>query len=111
MPHISRHVKSSKVYNTPRRPFVLTRIRSELELAGKFGLKNKNEIYKAKFMLGKIRKTARVLLTMEAEDTRRKYEGEALLRRLHALGILDQDKNELDYILALKVEDVLKRRL
>ena len=62
-------------------------------------------------MLRKIRKTARNLLTLEVEDPKRKFEGDALLRRLHILGVLENDKNELDYVLSLKVEDLLKRRL
>ena len=111
MPAISRLRNQSKVYATPRRPFVASRIKSELELVGKFGLRCKREIFRAKFMLSKIRGTARELLTLEEHDQRRIFEGEALLRRLHMLGILSTDKNELDYVLSLKVEDLLKRRL
>ena len=77
------------MYSTPRRPFVGSRIKSELELMGKSGLRNKQEIYKAKFMLSNIRSTAKNLLTLEESNPKRKLEGEALLRRLHTLGILD----------------------
>ena len=111
MPAVSRHRNFSKTYNTPRRPYVSSRILGELELVGKYGLRCKREIYGAKFMLRKIRSTARELLTLEPTDQKRQFEGDALLRRLHLLGILDQDKNELDYVLALSVEDILKRRL
>lgn len=111
MPANSRLRNHTKTYNTPRRPYVASRIKSELELVGKFGLRCKREIYRAKFMLRKIRKTARILLTLEPHDPKRLFEGDALLRRLHILGILESDKNELDYVLSLKVEDLLKRRL
>ena len=33
------------------------------------------------------------------------------MRRLHRYSILDEDKNQLDFVLALKVNDLLERRL
>ena len=58
-------------------------------MVGKSGLRNKREIYKARFMLSKIRSTAKNLLTLEESNPKRRFEGEALLRILHTLGILD----------------------
>ena len=37
--------------------------------------------------------------------------GEALLRRMHRYGLLQEDQNKLDYVLALTVENFLERRL
>merc|ERR1719409_1383525 len=62
-------------------------------------------------MLAKIRKSARTLLTMEEKDPRRLFEGGAMMRRLLRLGVLDETKAQLDYVLALKVSDFLERRL
>lgn len=39
------------------------------------------------------------------------FPGNALLRRLVRIGVLDEGKMKLDYILGLKVEDFLERRL
>jgi len=61
--------------------------------------------------LSKVRRTARILLTLDEKDEKRLFEGEALMRRLHKLGILDESKNKLDYVLALTLEDFLERRL
>jgi len=61
--------------------------------------------------LSKIRSTARQLLTLPDKDERRIFEGEALIRRLHKFGILEESKNKLDYVLGLKIEDFLERRL
>jgi len=61
--------------------------------------------------LAKIRKTARTLLTLDEKDPKRIFEGEALMRRLHRYGILDESKNKLDYVLGLKLNDFLERRL
>merc|ERR1719231_2145032 len=62
-------------------------------------------------MLARIRKAARTLLTLEQRDPKRMFEGGALLRRLIRLGVLDESKQRLDYVLALKQADFLERRL
>ena len=61
--------------------------------------------------MAKIRKAARELLTLEDKDPRRLFEGNALLRRLVRIGVLLEDKMKLDYVLGLRVEDFLERRL
>lgn len=39
------------------------------------------------------------------------FSGNALLRRLVRIGVLDEGKMKLDYVLGLKLEDFLERRL
>ena len=102
---------SNKTYSTPRRPFEKERLDQELELIGKFGLRNKREVWRIRYTLAKIRKAARELLTLEEKDPKRLFEGNALLRRLVRIGVLDESKMKLDYVLGLKVEDFLERRL
>jgi len=41
----------------------------------------------------------------------RLYTGNALLRRLVRIGVLDESKMKLDYVLGLRLEDFLERRL
>ncbi|KYR02571.1 ribosomal protein [Tieghemostelium lacteum] len=101
----------SKTSSTPRRPFEKERIDSELKIVGEFGLKNKNEVWRVQFALAKIRKSARELLVLDEKDPKRMFEGAALLRRLHKLGVLEESKNKLDYVLNLKVQDFMERRL
>merc|ERR1712198_111178 len=100
-----------KTYVTPRRPFEKERLNQELKIIGEYGLRNKREVWRVKLSLAKIRKAARELLTLDEKDPKRLFEGNALLRRLVRIGVLDEGKMKLDYILGLKVEDFLERRL
>merc|ERR1711922_20570 len=100
-----------KVYVTPRRPFEKARLDQELKLIGEYGLRNKKEVWRVKYTLAKIRKASRELLTLDEKDPKRLFEGNALLRRLVRTGVLDESRMKLDYVLSLKVEDFLERRL
>lgn len=101
----------SKTYKVPRRPFEAARLDAELKLCGEFGLRNKREIWRIGFILSHIRRAARELLTLDEKDPRRLFEGNALIRRLIRIGVLDETKAKLDYVLGLKIEDFLERRL
>merc|ERR1712226_472856 len=103
--------KSSKTSKTPRRPFEKERMDSEMKTIGEYGLRNKREIWRVQYILSKTRAAARDLLTLDEKDPKRLFEGKALLRRLHRMGVLDDDKNELDYVLTLSLNDFLERRL
>merc|ERR1712075_24861 len=100
-----------KVSKPPRRPYEKERLDAELKLIGTYGLKNKREIWRVRLALAKIRATARVLLTKDEKDPQRIFEGQALMRRMIRYGILDEDKQRLDYVLGLKLENFFERRL
>merc|ERR1711920_670655 len=76
-----------------------------------YGLRNKREVWRVKYSLAKVRSAARELLTLDEKDAKRLFEGNALLRRLVRIGVLDESKMKLDYVLGLKVEDFFERRL
>ncbi|CAG8471950.1 15024_t:CDS:2 [Acaulospora morrowiae] len=108
---ITKKEERSKTYKVPRRPFEKERIEQELKLIGTYGLRNKREIWRVAYTLSNIRRAARELLTLDDKDPRRLFEGNALIRRLVRIGVLDETKMKLDYVLALKIEDFLERRL
>jgi len=112
MPHVaSLRNNRGKVGKAPRRPFEKERLDVELKLCGEYGLRNKREIWRVGRAVSKIRASARQLLTLPEKDPKRQFEGAALMRRLHRYGILEESQTKLDYVLALKVNDFLERRL
>merc|ERR1712093_302189 len=92
-------------------PYEKERLEAELRLVGEYGLKNKRELYRVNVALSKIRKAARILLTYPEKDPRRVFQGNALLRRMVRYGLLDQSKQQLDYVLALTIDTFLFRCL
>ncbi|TFK70090.1 40S ribosomal protein S9 [Pluteus cervinus] len=109
MPRAPRN--HNKTYKVPRRPYESARLDAELKLAGEYGLRNKREIWRIALILSKIRRAARELLKLDDKDPKRLFEGNALIRRLVRIGVLDESRMRLDYVLALKIEDFLERRL
>merc|ERR1712088_721574 len=72
-----------KTYSTPNRPYEKERLNQELKLIGEYGLRNKKEVWRVKLTLAKVRKAARVLLTLDEKDPKRLFEGNALLKQRH----------------------------
>ncbi len=97
--------KQRKKYETPLRPWDQKRIEEEVEIIKKYGLRRKNEIYRAESILRNFRRRARELAARKNE----KQEKE-LIEKLNKLGIIEKDAS-LDDVLELKLEDILNRRL
>ena len=74
-------------------------------------MKNKREVWRVQYVLARIRKAARELLTLEENDPRRIFEGEALINRMLRIGVLTKDQMKLDYVLGLTTKQFLDRRL
>jgi len=111
MPSTSSLRNYSRTSKTPRRPFEKERLDQELKLVGEYGLRNKREVWRVAKAVSHIRSAARELLTLDEKDSRRLFEGTALLRRLHRIGVLEEHQNKLDFVLSLKIQDFLERRL
>merc|ERR1711981_1370807 len=92
----SKHIEMPKKYTnykktskTPRKPFDKDRLLSELTIVGRYGLRNKREVWRVQLTLARLRKAARELLTLDEGDSRRQFEGDALIRRIVKLGLLN----------------------
>ena len=51
------------------------------------------------------------MLTLEPNDPRRLFEGQALIDRMMRIGVLSQSEKQLDYVLSLTTQKFLDRRL
>ena len=102
---------SRRKYSTPSHPWEAERIKEELGLVKKYGLKNKREIWKQRSRLANYRHQARRLQALlRFEDEQAKRETEALLNSLYRQGIISQNAT-LNDVLSLSVENLLSRRL
>ncbi len=98
--------QNTTFYETPNHPYQGERIGEESGLLGRYGLKNKEELWRAQSELRSIRREARDLL---AEFDSAAGE-EQFLERLKRYGILDPNDG-LGDVLALDETDILERRL
>src|SRR6056297_758631 len=100
---------NTKFYETPNHPYQGERIADEANLVGRYGLKNKEELWRAQSELRGYRREARKLLG-RAEGEGSRFEADEFLTRLKRLGVLNET-DSLDDVLSLDVTDVLERRL
>ena len=102
---------STKRYETPNHPYQGERIDEESDLLSRYGLKNKEELWRAQSELRRYRREARRLIGDAQGDVDAAYEaGADFVARLQRLGILDDTESITD-VLSLDVTDVLERRL
>ncbi|WP_232702270.1 30S ribosomal protein S4 [Halobacterium wangiae] len=97
--------ENTKFYETPNHPYQGERIAEESDLVSRYGLKNKEEFWRAQSELRDYRREARRLLGETGEVS-----GEEFVTRLQRIGILSSEES-LDDVLSLDVTDVLERRL
>jgi small subunit ribosomal protein S4 len=100
--------KQRKKFKTPRHPWQKDRIESELRILGKYGLRNKREIWRFKTKVEHFRSIAKRLLALSPEESLRQRN--ELVSKLDRLGVLPATAT-LDNILGLTIEDLLERRL
>ncbi|MFU8867113.1 30S ribosomal protein S4 [Natronococcus sp.] len=100
----------TKQYETPNHPYQGERIADEHSLVERYGLSNKEELWRAQSELRSYRREARDLLGQAQDDETVMRRSEEFLGRLKRVGILGE-ADELGDVLSLEIEDVLERRL
>jgi small subunit ribosomal protein S4 len=94
--------RKQKKFERPRKLYDKTRIDEEGLLVKKYGLKNKREIWRADFAIGKIRNVAKGLITA-SEEEKEKFIG---LQKKKGFEV-----ENMTEVLGLNKEDFLRRRL
>jgi small subunit ribosomal protein S4 len=100
--------KQRKKYESPRFPWSITELNSELRLVGEYGLRNKRELRRHSYTISKYRALARQLLAIPDEE-RVKLETQ-LLNKLQSIKVISENAG-LDDVLDLSVAGILERRL
>ena len=100
--------RQRKKYETPRYPWSITVLDADIKFLGEYGLRNKKELRRHRYMISKYRALARSLLGLPA-DERVKLEKE-LLSKLASLKIVMEGAT-LEDVLDLTVNALLERRL
>ena len=102
---------NTKRYETPNHPFQGERIAQEGDLLGRYGLRNKEELWRAQSELRNYRREARRLIGEAQGDlTAAEAAGSEFLARLRRYGILSEG-DDISRVLGLDVTDILERRL
>jgi len=103
--------KNTKGYETPNHPYQGERIAEESNLLGRYGLKNKEELWRAQSELRSIRREARRLIGEAQGDVEEaEVAGSEFLTRLRRYGILGEN-DKISDVLSLAETDILERRL
>lgn len=95
-------IRKGNKFSRPKKAYEATRIKEENALVDKYGLKNKREIWKTIAKVNYFRKRAKALAKSSLEEQ------EVLFNKLRAIGL---KINTVADVLALKIEDLLERRL
>ena len=95
-------IKKKNRFVRPKKIYEKSRIEEENVLKEKYGLKNKKEIWKTLAKVNYFRRRAKDLANSTPEEQQIFFE------KLHALGLKTSSTAD---VLALKVEDILERRL
>ncbi len=97
-----------KKYNSPRNPFEKERIAEEMQYIGKYGLRNKEELWRHKYHLTHLRELTRKIRALSEEQEKAQF---GILRdSLVKKGLVIKDAQP-DDILGLPLDAILDRRL
>lgn len=95
-------IRKRKRYVRPKKLYEKSRIEEENKLVERYGLKNKHEIWKTIAKVSYFRRRAKALAKASREEQ------EVLFAKLRALGL---QVHAIADVLALTLEDILRRRL
>ncbi|MBW6461585.1 MAG: 30S ribosomal protein S4 [DPANN group archaeon] len=98
--------KSKRIYSRPTRPYDKDRITAEKITMKEFGLRRKNEIYKAEAFIRDIKRRARESIALKDEEVEK-----TILNKVTKLNLLGNKEANIDAILNIDMKAYLERRL
>ncbi|MEA2003638.1 MAG: 30S ribosomal protein S4 [archaeon] len=98
--------KSKRAFSRPTRPYDKDRITAEKTLMKDFGLRRKNEIYRAEAFIREIKRRVRMTIASKDEDAEK-----TLLQKVVKYGMVGEEEASIDTVLDLDVKSFLERRL
>ena len=98
--------KSKRIFSRPTRPYDKDRITAEKEIMKEFGLRRKNEIYKAEAFIRDIKRRARQSIAIKDDEVE-----QTILNKVTKLKLLGDKEATIDAILDLDMKAYLERRL
>ena len=101
-------LKRKKQFSRPKKPWQLSRIKEENQLAKEYGLRNKKELWRAAELLKNWRELAKQTVSLAAE--KQEQESKILLAKLQKYGIVATEAG-IDDVLALTIKNILEKRL
>ncbi|AEB94251.1 MAG: 30S ribosomal protein S4 [Metallosphaera sp.] len=101
--------KSRRKWEGPGMPWLSQALKSEQEIMGRYGLRNKREIWLARTIVTGYRHMARSLLALPPSE--RAMREKQLLSKLYKIGLLKSEQSSIDDVLGLEEENLLERRL
>ena len=100
--------KIRKKYETPRHPWIKSRIEEERKIRMEFGTRNKKEIWKMETTLKNFKTQAKNLIVLKTKQS--ELETNHLFRKMKELGLIKGEVS-FDTILGLSLHDLMARRL
>lgn len=97
-----------KKFDKPKHPWKADRLEEERRISREYGLKSKSELWRVETTLRKYRQQARSLLAKATKQAQ--VEEKQLLDKLKRMNLVKEEAT-LDDVLALKIENLLDRRL
>jgi len=101
--------KARKKWEGPSTPWSKEQLVREQELLGRYGLRNKKEIYIARTIVKNLRLQARSLLAIPPAE--RAAREKQLTAKIVRMGLLDKEELTVSDVLGLTEENLLERRL
>ncbi|MCK5042509.1 MAG: 30S ribosomal protein S4 [Candidatus Aenigmarchaeota archaeon] len=98
--------RSKKAFSRPTRPYDKDRITAEKVLMNDFGLRRKNEIYRAEAFIRDVKRRARMIIASKDDDAEK-----TLLQKVVKYGMIGEKEVSIDTILDFDVKAFLERRL